>query len=98
MYSIKIRSRLKISLLLVITLIFLGGCSYKNNNEYKKIDIENSEYIVSLSRAREPYSKLLFFNSDGTLLQSYDYDGYSINSINFFKEKLYLTSNRLNKH
>lgn len=98
MYSIKINFILKTKVLLVASLIFLVGCSSKNIIKDKKVDIENSKYIVSLSRARAPYSKLLFLNSDGTLLQSYDYKGYSINSINYFKEKLFLTSNRLNEH
>lgn len=98
MYSIKINFILKKSVLLVATLMFLVGCSNENINKDKKVDIENSKYIVSLSRARDPYSKLLFLNSDGTLLQRYDYKGYSINSINYFKEKLFLTSNRLNEH
>ena len=73
MYSIKINSIPKISVLLVATLIFLVGCSNENISKDKKVDIENSKYIVSLSRAREPYSKLLFLNSDGTLFQSYGY-------------------------
>lgn len=98
MYSIKIKSILKTSVLLVATLIFLIGCSNANIAKDKKIDIQNSKYIVSLSRAREPYSKLLFFGNDGTLLQSYDYKGYSINSINYFNGKLFLTSSRLNEH
>ena len=98
MYSIKINSLLKISTLLIATLIFLVGCSHKEINEDEKVSIENSSYIVSLSRARDPYSKLLFLKGDGTLLQSYDYKGYSINSINYFKGKLFLTSNRLNEH
>lgn len=98
MYSIKINSLLKISTLFIATLIFLVGCSHKEINEDEKVNIENSNYIVSLSRARDPYSKLLFLKGDGTLLQSYDYKGYSINSINYFKGKLFLTSNRLNEH
>lgn len=98
MCSIKINSTPPISVLLVATLIFLVACTHENISTDKKVNIENSKYIVSLSRAREPYLKLLFLNSDGALLQSYAYKGYSINSINYFKGKLFLTSNRLNEH
>lgn len=98
MCSIKINSTPPISVLLVATLMVLVACTNGNANKDKKVNIENSKYIVSLSRAREPYSKLLFLNSDGALLQSYAYKGYSINSINYFKGKLFLTSNRLNEH
>lgn len=89
-------------LLIIMAIALLGSCA---NHESSKKLITSEElvpqdlnYVVSLSRSREPVAKLLFFKENGEQYRELDYRGSSIHSLNYFHHTFFMHSNRTNKH
>ncbi len=97
MYFMK-KSNLKLLITTMLILFLLVSCAKNDINKDSSIPLESSKYIISLSRSREANAKLLFIKDNNLPPYEYNYDGYSINTINYFDQKLYLSSNRVNEH
>lgn len=96
MFSIKTKLKLTLKVTLVFLLALLTACNKEKTNEY--IELNDCRYVISLSKALDYNARLLFIDTNGSLLGTYDYDGYSINSINQRDGNFYMHSSRLNKH
>lgn len=91
--------RLFILLSLVLLIALVTSCNKINQEKVDlKRDKSDIEYVLSLSRIRENRSILLFISKNGIIKEKLKYKGASINSLNYFDNKIYMHSYRTNEH
>ena len=81
---------------LAILLVLLSSCK-KSNFKFSE-NKDKIEYVLSLSRMLENRAELIFIDKDGSIIEQAKYKGGSINSLNYFDNKIYMHSYRTNEH
>lgn len=102
MFKIKnIKSALLSSTILgsiMVILLLLSSCTQFRELQKIDVDLTNCKYVISLSRSMENDAKLIFLDNKGNILEDYDYDGISINSLTEYDNKFYMHSSQINEH